>query len=100
MPTFPNIRHPPYRIDLSVAISAACAIAKRIGKEQARGKLRQVSSRNSTAIMPNPSGATIVMERGEIFLQFSDSGFRRRGGFWRYPDRTGNQRISSKQRAR
>jgi len=41
--------------------------------------------------MPNSSGATIATERGEIFLQFSDSGFRRRGGFWRYPDSTGNQ---------
>jgi hypothetical protein len=62
--------------------------------------MHQVSSRNSTAIMPNSSDATIATAKAEIFLQFSDSGFRRRGGFWRYPDSTGNQRISSKQRAR
>src|SRR6266446_2908762 len=85
---------------LSAAISAARATATRSGNEQARRKLHQVSSRNSTAIMPNSSDATIAMARAEIFLQFSDSITWRRGGFWRYRDRAGNQRISRGLRAR
>jgi len=44
--------------------------------------------------MPNSSDATIATARDEIFLQFSDSSFCRCGGFWRYPDNPGNQRIS------
>ncbi len=36
----------------------------------------------------------------KFFLQFSDSGFWRCGGFWRYPDSPGNRRISHGRHAR
>ena len=52
------------------------------------------------AIMPNSPRAAIATGQPQIFLQFSDSGFWRCGGFWRYPDSPGNRRISHGRHAR
>src|SRR6266403_4105028 len=100
----PMHSHVPQLISVSnrFICSSLCGLCNRNEERKGTGEreMHQVSSRNSTAIMPNSSEATIAAARAEIFLQFSDSVSWRRSGFWRYPDSRGNQRISRGLRAR
>src|SRR5262249_54540728 len=99
--------HPPQinpliRVSNRFVCSHLCGPCNRNKERKGTGErvMHQVSSRNSTAIMPNSSDATIATARAGIFLRFSDSASWHRSGFWRYPDSRGNQWISRRLRAR
>jgi hypothetical protein len=84
------------RVSNRFVCSNLCGLCNRNGERKGTGEMEIASGqlKKFNGIMPKSSDATIVTERSEIFLQFSDSVSWRRSGFWRYPDSTGNRRIS------